>query len=69
LSRCAGKSPPTSEVRQQILIEAPPRMVWELITDVDRHPEWWPDVKEVQCDDFHEGCTYREVIKVPLGTA
>jgi uncharacterized protein YndB with AHSA1/START domain len=29
-----------SEVRQQILIEASPRAVWELITDVDRHPEW-----------------------------
>jgi hypothetical protein len=58
-----------SEVRQQVLIEAPPAVVWALITDVNRHPEWWPDVEEVQCDDFHAGCTYREVIKVPLGTA
>jgi hypothetical protein len=58
-----------SEVRQQVLIAASPRAVWSLITDVNRHPEWWPDVEEVQCDDFHEGCTYREVIKVPLGTA
>jgi Polyketide cyclase / dehydrase and lipid transport len=57
-----------SEVRQQVLIEAPPETVWALITDVNRHPQWWPDVEEVQCDDFHEGCTYREVIKVPLGT-
>jgi hypothetical protein len=29
-----------SEVRQQVLIEAPPEVVWELITDVNRHPEW-----------------------------
>ncbi|MDQ2940095.1 MAG: SRPBCC family protein [Actinomycetota bacterium] len=58
-----------SEVRQQVLIEAPPNVVWALITDVNRHPEWWPDVEEVQCEDFHEGCSYREVIKVPLGTA
>jgi hypothetical protein len=58
-----------SEVRQQALIEAPPEVVWELITDVNRHPEWWPDVVEVQCDEFHEGCTYRQVEKVPLGTA
>ena len=58
-----------SEVRQQLLIEAPPRAVWTLITDVNRHPEWWPDVEQVHCDDFHEGCSYREVIKVPLGTA
>ena len=58
-----------SEVRQQVLIEAPPEAVWALITDVNRHPDWWPDVEEVHCDDFHEGCQYREVIKVPLGTA
>ena len=57
-----------SEVRQQVLIEAPPQAVWALITDVNRHPEWWPDVEEVHCEDFHEGCSYREVIKVPLGT-
>jgi Polyketide cyclase / dehydrase and lipid transport len=57
-----------SEVRQQALIEAPPEIVWELITDVNRHPEWWPDIVEVECDDFHQGCTYREVKKVPFGT-
>jgi uncharacterized protein YndB with AHSA1/START domain len=57
-----------SEVRQQVLIEAPPRQVWEPIADVNRHSDWWPDVEEVRCDDFHEGCHYREVIKVPLGT-
>ncbi len=57
-----------SEVRQQVLIDAPPEVVWELITDVNRHPEWWPDIVEVECDDFHQGCTYREVKKVPFGT-
>jgi polyketide cyclase/dehydrase/lipid transport protein len=64
-----GESPLVSEVRQQVLIEAPPAVVWELITDVNRHPEWWPDVEEVQCEDFHAGCTYREVVKIPLGSA
>jgi uncharacterized protein YndB with AHSA1/START domain len=58
-----------SEVRQQALIEAPPGVVWALITDVNRHPEWWPGVEEVQCDDLHQGCTYREVVKIPLGSA
>ncbi len=57
-----------SEVRQQALIEAPPEVVWGLIVDVNRHPEWWPDIVEVECDDFHQGCTYREVKKVPFGT-
>jgi hypothetical protein len=57
-----------SEVRQQMLIEAPPEVVWDLITDVNRHPQWWPDVVEVECDDFHEGCTYKQVKKIPFGT-
>jgi polyketide cyclase/dehydrase/lipid transport protein len=58
-----------SDCRQQVFIDAPPRIVWELISEVERHPEWWPDVVEVQCDEgVAEGCKYREVIKVPLGT-
>ena len=41
--------------------------MWSLITDVRRHPEWWPDVVEVDCDQVARGCEYREVIRVPLG--
>jgi|GEM_PF-1493935 len=58
-----------SEVRQQGLIGAPRERVWDVIADVDAHAEWWPDAIEVECDEIGEGCTYREVIKVPLGTA
>jgi uncharacterized protein YndB with AHSA1/START domain len=58
-----------SEARQQVFIAAPQRAVWELIVDVDRHPDWWPGVIEVDCDQVAEGCQYREVIKVPFGTA
>jgi hypothetical protein len=57
-----------SEVHLQAVIDAPPRVVWDLITDVNRHPEWWPDVIEVECEDFHKGCTYRQIKKVPFGT-
>jgi Polyketide cyclase / dehydrase and lipid transport len=63
-----GESRAMSEARQQVLIDAPPRVVWDLIADVNRHPEWWPDIVEVECDDFHKGCSYREVKKVPFGT-
>jgi uncharacterized protein YndB with AHSA1/START domain len=56
---------PMSEVRRRTLIAAPPQAVWALLTDVERHPEWWPDVLETECEDFHEGCVYREVTKVP----
>ncbi|MDX6638521.1 MAG: Polyketide cyclase / dehydrase and lipid transport [Solirubrobacterales bacterium] len=58
-----------SDARQQTFIQAPRRVVWELIADVERHADWWPDVIEVDCDQVAQGCQYREVIKVPFGTA
>jgi uncharacterized protein YndB with AHSA1/START domain len=48
---------------QQAYIEASPETVWELVGDPNRHPEWWPDVLEVQCTDLREGCRYRGVVK------
>jgi uncharacterized protein YndB with AHSA1/START domain len=56
-----------SETRLQTHIDAPVRVVWDLIADVDRHPEWWPRVIEVECDGLEEGCTYREVVQTPFG--
>jgi uncharacterized protein YndB with AHSA1/START domain len=49
-------------------VEATPEAIWELVADPNRHPEWWPDVLEVQCADIREGCRYRGVIKGPLRT-
>ena len=56
-----------SEARQQAFIEAPVEVVWELLEDVDRHPEWWPRVVEVKCEGLEAGCTYREVVQGPVG--
>ena len=53
--------------RRQIMVDAPVERVWELIGDVNRHPEWWPRVEEVQCDLLEEGCTYRQVTNRPGG--
>ena len=53
--------------RQQAFIDAPVEVVWELLADVNRHPEWWPRVLEVECDGLEAGCTYREVTQTPLG--
>jgi uncharacterized protein YndB with AHSA1/START domain len=47
------------------MVDAPVERVWELIGDVNRHPEWWPRVEEVQCDLLAEGCTYRQVTSRP----
>jgi uncharacterized protein YndB with AHSA1/START domain len=52
---------------QQGFIEAPVDTVWDLISDVERHPEWWPRVVEVECEGLEEGCTYRQVEQSPFG--
>src|SRR5215210_4160042 len=52
---------------QQTFIEAPPETVWELVGDPNRHPEWWPEMIEVECTDLEEGCSYRGVVKGPFG--
>ena len=56
-----------SAARREAFIDAPVQVVWDLVSDVERHPEWWPRVIEVQCDGLEEGCTYRQLTKVPLG--
>jgi hypothetical protein len=42
-------------------------VVWELISDIERHPEWWPRVIEVECEGLDEGCTYRQLTQTPVG--
>ena len=56
-----------SEARQQAFIDAPIGVVWELLENVDRHSEWWPRVVEVECEGLEAGCTYRQVMKGPVG--
>jgi uncharacterized protein YndB with AHSA1/START domain len=56
-----------SHARRQGFIDAPVERVWELVADVDRHPEWWPRVVDVECEGLEEGCTYRMVTQTPFG--
>lgn len=53
--------------RQQVFIDAPTEVVWDLIADVNHHPRWWPRVVEVRCEGLEEECTYRQVTKTPFG--
>jgi Polyketide cyclase / dehydrase and lipid transport len=48
-------------------IDAPVDVVWELLGDPNRHPEWWPRMEETQCADLEQGCRYRGVIKGLFG--
>jgi uncharacterized protein YndB with AHSA1/START domain len=54
-----------ASARRQVMVDAPVERVWLLIGDVNRHPEWWPRVEEVECDLLAEGCTYRQVTNKP----
>jgi hypothetical protein len=54
-----------ASARRQVMVDAPVERLWELIGDVNRHPEWWPRVEAVQCDLLDVGCTYRQVTRRP----
>ena len=53
--------------RQQAFIDAPPEVVWNLLSDIDRHAEWWRGFVEVECDRLETGCEYRQVVTDPFG--
>lgn len=53
---------------QQTHIDAPVDTVWELVGNPNRHPDWWPEMLEVECATLHEGCRYRGVIKGIIGS-
>jgi hypothetical protein len=57
-----------SAYRQQALIDAPVEVVWELVGDPARHPEWWPRVIEVKGERFEEGLEFVQTTKAPGGT-
>jgi uncharacterized protein YndB with AHSA1/START domain len=57
------------QLRQQALINAPITVVWEMVGDPNRHPEWWPTVVDAECEDLEQGCRYRGVVKNPFGSA
>jgi len=57
-----------SAYQQQAWIDAPIEVVWDLVRNVNRHPEWWPKVVEVECEGLEEGCSYRQLTETPFGT-
>jgi hypothetical protein len=53
--------------RLQAQVDVPPEALWELVGNVERHPEWWPRVMNVKCEGLDEGCSYCQVLKSPMG--
>jgi hypothetical protein len=47
--------------RQQAFVPATVRSVWDLVGQPSRHPEWWPEIVEVQGKRFGRGCSYCQV--------
>ena len=48
-------------LRHQAFVPASVPRVWELIGHPERHPEWWPELVEVQGERFGRGCSYCHV--------
>jgi hypothetical protein len=53
--------------RHQAFVPAPIPRVWELVGHPDRHPEWWPELVEIQGDRFGRGCSYCQVTQDERG--
>lgn len=55
--------------RHQAFVPAPVPRVWELVGHPDRHPEWWPELVEVQGERFGRGCSYCQVTEDERGVS
>jgi uncharacterized protein YndB with AHSA1/START domain len=55
--------------RRQAQIDAPVDVVWELVGDPNRHPEWFPRVVAVSdLEDVEQDARFRQVTQTPVGT-
>jgi hypothetical protein len=55
--------------RRQALLDAPVELVWDLVGNPARYPEWWPRVIEVSGERFEEGDEYVQVTQSLFGEA
>jgi hypothetical protein len=54
-----------SDVHEQTVVDAPVPVVWELVGDPRRYPEWLPRVFEIQGERFEEGAEFVQVTRHP----
>ena len=56
--------------RQQAVIDAPVDVVWGLVGDPNRYPEWAHDVVDVTgLPEVEEGAAFRQQSRLPIGSA
>ena len=55
-----------SGVREQMLVEAPVPIVWDLVGDPRRYSEWLPRVFEIQGERFDQGDEFVQVSRQPM---
>lgn len=55
-----------SSVREQLLVDAPVPVVWDLVAEPRRYPEWLPRVFEIQGERFEEGAEFVQVSQQPV---
>jgi uncharacterized protein YndB with AHSA1/START domain len=54
--------------RRQAQIDAPVDVVWELVGDPNRHPEWFPRVVAVsELETVEQDARFRQVTQTPVG--
>ena len=56
-----------SAIHEQAVLDAPVATVWELVSNPQRYPEWFPRVLEIQGERFDEGEDFIQVTRLPLG--
>ena len=55
--------------RHQAFVPASVPGVWALVGHPDRHPDWWPELVEVQGQSFGRDCSYCHVTRGEEGVS
>ncbi|MCP4456883.1 MAG: hypothetical protein GY816_02480 [Cytophagales bacterium] len=49
--------------RQSIMINAPIQLVWDVLTNINKWPEWYSEIKSASCEKVEEGAFFEWALK------